>query len=44
MESYPWINYVTKPLWLVHGEDRGDNDFATGFQPKTGRWTQARTS
>ena len=44
MESYPWINYVTKPLWLVHGEDHGDNDFATGFQPKTGRWTHARSS
>ena len=26
------------PLWLVRGEDKADNDFVTGFQPKAGRW------
>ena len=40
-ERYPWVNYRTMPLWLVAGEDRADNDFVTGFNPKAGRWTTA---
>lgn len=38
MEQYPLINYAQIPLWLVQGEDKADNDFVTGFQPKPGRW------
>ena len=38
MEQYPLINYAQMPLWLVQGEDKADNDFVTGFQPKAGRW------
>jgi hypothetical protein len=42
-ESLPWINYCTMPLWLVAGQDRAGNDFATGFNPRPGRWTRARS-
>ena len=38
---YPLINYARLPLWLVHGEDRADNDFVTGFGTRAGFWTQA---
>ena len=37
-ERYPLLNYTQMPLWLVQGEDKGDNDFVTGFQLKAGRW------
>lgn len=37
-ERHPLLNYARMPLWLVRGEDRAGNDFATGFQPKAGRW------
>ena len=37
-ERYPLLNYAQMPLWLVRGEDRADNDFVTGFQPRAGRW------
>ena len=37
-ERYPLLNYAQMPLWLVQGEDRANNDFVTGFQPKAGRW------
>ena len=36
-EQYPLLNYAQMPLWLVRGEDRADNDFVTGFQPRAGR-------
>ncbi len=32
------VNYATRPIWLVCGEDRGGNDFATGFSVPAGRW------
>lgn len=38
MEHYPLMNYAQIPLWLVQGEDKANNDFVTGFQPKAGRW------
>jgi hypothetical protein len=38
MEAQPLINYTTRPLWLVAGEDRAGNDFVTGFSPQTPRW------
>lgn len=43
-EKYPWINYARMPLWLVRGEDRAGNDFATGFSVRPGRWTMARSA
>lgn len=38
MEAAPLINYTTRPLWLVAGEDRAGNDFVTGFSPVVPRW------
>ncbi|MEP7300262.1 MAG: hypothetical protein ABI699_01945 [Caldimonas sp.] len=38
MEEQPLINYATRPLWLVRGADRADNDFVTGFAPSVPRW------
>src|SRR5262245_39076901 len=39
-EVRPLVNYTTRPIWLVRGEDRGDNDFATGFSPPAARWAE----
>ena len=41
-QRYPLLNYARLPLWLVHGEDRANNDFVTGFGTHAGFWTQAR--
>ena len=38
MEEQPLLNYATRPLWLVRGEDRAGNDFVTGFSPAVPRW------
>jgi hypothetical protein len=38
MEEQPLINFATRPLWLVSGEDRAGNDFTTGFAPAVPRW------
>ncbi len=43
MEAQPLINYTTRPLWLVAGEDRAGNDFVTGFSPAVPRWAGTRT-
>ena len=43
MEEQPLINYTTRPLWLLRGEDRAGNDFVTGFSPVVPRWAGART-
>ena len=43
MEAQPLINYTTRPLWLVAGEDRAGNDFVTGFSPVVPRWAGTRT-
>jgi hypothetical protein len=40
-ERYPLFNYARMPLWLVHGEDRAQNDFVTGFNVRAGFWTSA---
>ena len=40
-KRYPLLNYARMPLWLVHGEDRADNDFVTGFNARAGFWTNA---
>ena len=40
-ERYPLFNYAQMPLWLVHGEDRAQNDFVTGFNVHAGFWTSA---
>jgi G3E family GTPase len=40
MERWPLINLAKVPLWLVAGEDRAENDFATGFSVKGGRWVR----
>lgn len=36
---YPLLNYARLPLWLVHGTDRAENDFVTGFVTRAGFWT-----
>ena len=38
MEERPLVNYMTRPLWLVRGEDRAGSDFATGFQAQAPGW------
>jgi hypothetical protein len=43
MEADPLINYTTRPLWLVAGEDRAGNDLVTGFSPAVPRWAGTRT-
>lgn len=43
MEADPLINYTTRPLWLVAGEDQAGNDFVTGFSPVVPRWAGTRT-
>jgi len=43
MEAQPLVNYMTRPLWLVSGEDRAGNDFVTGFSPAVPRWAGTRT-
>lgn len=37
-EEQVLINFRTRPLWLVRGEDRAGNDFVTGFAPAVPRW------
>jgi hypothetical protein len=37
-ERRPLVNYTKRPLWLVRGEDRGGNDFVTGFSVRIGQW------
>lgn len=32
------VNYTTRPLWIVSGEDRAGNNFVTGFMPALPRW------
>jgi hypothetical protein len=43
MEEQPLLNYTTRPLWLVAGEDRAGNDFVTGFTPSVPRWAGHKT-
>lgn len=38
MEERPLVNYTTRPLWLVRGEDMAGNDFVTGFSVNAPRW------
>lgn len=38
LEEQVLLNFLTRPLWLVRGEDRAGNDFVTGFAPATPRW------
>lgn len=38
MEERPLVNYTTRPLWMLRGEDRAGNDFVTGFSPTVPRW------
>lgn len=38
MEEQPLVNYTNRPIWLVRGEDRAGNDFATGFAPMAPGW------
>lgn len=38
MEEQPLINYTTRPLWLMRGEDRAGSDFVTGFSLPVPRW------
>ncbi|HEV2551588.1 MAG TPA: hypothetical protein VGU20_30040 [Stellaceae bacterium] len=37
-EHRPLVNYTKRPLWLVRGQDRGGNDFVTGFSVRVGQW------
>jgi hypothetical protein len=40
-EARPLVNYAKRPLWLVRGKDRRDNDFVTGFSLPAARWADA---
>jgi hypothetical protein len=40
-ERYPLFDYARMPLWLVRGDDRAQNDFVTGFNPRAGYWSRA---
>jgi hypothetical protein len=40
-EARPLVNYMKRPIWLVRGEDRGNNDFATGFSMPAAQWADA---
>ncbi len=42
MEQQPLLNYTTRPLWLVRGEDHAGNDFVTGFSPPVPRWAGSK--
>jgi hypothetical protein len=37
----PLINFTRRPIWLVRGVDRADNDFVTGFASMVGQWSDA---
>ena len=37
-EARPLVNYAKRPLWLMRGRDRGDNDFAIGFMTPAACW------
>lgn len=37
-ERRPLVNYTNRPIWLIHGEDRANNDFVTGFAPTALSW------
>ncbi len=39
MEEQVLLNYTTRALWLVAGEDRAGNDFVTGFSEQAPTWT-----
>ena len=38
MQEQLLINYTTRPLWLLRGEDRAGNDSVTGFASDPPRW------
>lgn len=38
MEEQVLLNYTTRALWLVSGEDRASNDFVTGFSGRAPSW------
>jgi hypothetical protein len=35
------VNHAKNPIWLVRGEDRAGNDFATGFSLPAAQWAGA---
>jgi len=37
----PLINFTRRPIWLVRGVDRANNDFITGFASTVGQWSEA---
>jgi hypothetical protein len=37
-EIRPLVNYSKRPIWLVRGEDRRENDFSIGFSVPAARW------
>ncbi|HKS84250.1 MAG TPA: resolvase [Pseudolabrys sp.] len=39
MEEQVLLNYTTRALWLVAGQDRAGNDFVTGFSEQSPSWT-----
>ncbi len=38
MEEQVLLNYTSRALWLVAGEDRASNDFVTGFSEQIPSW------
>lgn len=41
MEEQVLINYTNRPLWLVSGDNKGDSDLVTGFNPPVPTWAKA---
>jgi hypothetical protein len=41
-EARPLVNYISRPIWLLRGEDRAGNDFTTGFVAPAPRWAGGR--
>jgi hypothetical protein len=38
----PLVNYPKRPIWLVRGEDRANNDYSVGFASPVAQWAPAR--
>lgn len=43
MQEQPLLNFTTRPIWLMRGQDRASNDFVAGFAPSVPRWAGIKT-
>lgn len=44
MEEQVLVNYANRPLWLLCGTDKGNNDFVIGFAPAVPVWASSALS